>query len=271
MFVIISIILFSAALLVILFIVIRKFPALAILDVVNIPGEKEAKFKEEIMKARVERDLARWTGSFSRVWLYLIKRFSAFLRLRQGQLKKLKNSYQVNLKLPWLEKQKKIKSLLLAAQEALKKEDEVGAEEKLVEVISLDQKNLAAFFALGNLYYKQKKLAEARQTFDYTLKLARQNKSDLGDSSDVKVSELHFCLASVEKESDNLEEALENMHEALEREPNSPRYLDLILDLSIMKKDKELAQAFLTRLAAVNPENQKLEEWKGKIDKIEIV
>ncbi len=268
MLVIISIILFSVALLVILFIVIRKFPALSLLDVVNIPGEKEAKFKEEIMKARVERDLARWSGFFSRIWLYSIRRLNSFLKLRQGQLKKLKNSYQANLKLPWLEKQKKIKSLLLAAQEALKKENEAGAEEKLVEVISLDQKNLAAFFALGNLYYKQKKLVEARQTFDYALKLARQNKSDLGDASDVKVSELYFCLASVEKESDNLEEALENMHEALEQEPNSPRYLDLILDLSIIKKDKELAQAFLTRLAAVNPENQKLKEWEGKINSL---
>ena len=41
---------------VILFIIIRKFPALAILNVDNIPGEKEAKFKEKIIRQRVERD-----------------------------------------------------------------------------------------------------------------------------------------------------------------------------------------------------------------------
>lgn len=270
MLIIISILLLSAAVLAILLIIIKKFPVLAILDVENIPGEKEAKFKEEIMKARVERDLARWTGLFGRLWLVLSKRLGSALKAQQSQLKKLKNNYQSSIKLPWLEKQKKIKSLLFAAKENLKKEDEAGAEEKLVEAISLDQKNLAAFFQLGNLYYEQKKWAEARQTFDYALKVARQSKSEAESDEDVKTSEIYFCLANVEKEADNLKDALENMHEALDLEPNNPRYLDLILDLSIIKKDKGLAQTFLDRLVTVNPENNKLAEWQEKIDSLSL-
>ena len=167
--------------------------------------------------------------------------------------------------MPWLEKQKQIRKLWAEAEEALKKEDEVKGEEKLVEIISLDQKNLNAFFKLASLYDSQKKWPEARQTYEYALKLARQHKDREEISGDISAQEVYFSLAKVEKEAADLSEALENIREALEIEPNNPRYLDLILDLSIIRKDKNLAQECLAKLAAVNPENQKLEEWEEKV------
>jgi tetratricopeptide (TPR) repeat protein len=260
-----SIILICLAAAVILIIVVKKFPAMAILDVANIPGEKEAKFKEQIIKARVERDLSRWTGFIGRFWLFLSKQVSAFLQARQASLKKVKVNYKVSLKMPWLEKQKQIRKLWAEAEEAAGKEDEAAAEEKLVEIISLDQKNLDAFFKLAGLYDNQKKWIEARQTYEYALKLARQSKDKDDIRGDIGAQEVHFALAKVEREAGDLDEALENIREALEIEPNNPRYLDLILDLSIIRKDKNLAQECLGKLAAVNPENQKLEEWGEKI------
>lgn len=262
---IISLIAIGLAVIVILTIAIKKFPALAILDATNIPGEKEAKFKERIIKARVERDIARWSGFLGRIWLFLSKRLSASLKAQQASLKKIKSNYQLNIKMPWFEKQKKIKGLLLAAEDFLKKEDEKGAEEKLLAVISLDQKNIGAFFQLGELYVNQKKWSEASQTFSYALKLARQQSANKADVGEITLQRIYFAEAEVEKEAGNLDAALENIREALELEPNSPRYLDLILYLSIMRKDKALAQESWDKLAAVNPENQKLEKWKGKI------
>jgi len=268
MLTVISLIVISLAVIIILTIIIRKFPALAILDAGNIPGEKEAKFKERIMKARVERDLAHWSGFFGRIWLFLSRRLSASLRSRQANLKKIKTSYRLNIKMPWLAKQKKIRELLLAAAESLKKEDEKAAEEKLLEIVSFDQKNLGAFFQLGELYGRQKKWSEASQTFDYALRLARQHHRDKTDSGEITPQRIYFALAEIEKEAGNLDAALENIREALELEPNSPRYLDLILDLSIIRKDKNLATESWEKLAVVNPENNKLEEWKKKIEEL---
>lgn len=263
----ISIIIIAIAVIVILAIIIKKFPALAILDAANIPGEKEAKFKERIIKARVERDMARWSGFFGRVWLFLSKRLSASLKSQQENLKKIKTNYQVNIKMPWLEKQKKIKELLSAAEDYLKKEEEKLAEEKLLEVISLDSKNIGAFFQLGELYVSQKKWSEASQTFSYALRLARKHQGN-GEAGEITLQRIYFAQAEVEKEAGNLDAALENIREALELEPNSPRYLDLILYLSIMRKDKALAQESWEKLAAANPENQKLEKWKEKIESL---
>ena len=268
MLTIISTILIILAAIVILFIVMRKFPALAILDVTNIPGEKEAKFKERIIKARVERDLSRWTGFFGRIWLFLTKGLVTALRSQQASLKRIKSNYTANIKVPWIEKQKRIRELSATAKEALRKEDTATAEEKLVEIITLDQKNLDAFFQLGEVYETQKKWPEARQTMEYALKLAKQHRTDPDFLGDITLQEIYFSLANVEKEVEDLEAALENIREALELEPNNPRYLDLILDLSIMRKDKSLALECWEKLASVNPENNKLAGWKSEIEKI---
>jgi len=268
MLTIISLILIGLCLLVILAIIIKKFPALAILDVNNISGAKEARFKDQLIKARVERDLAKVGGGIARVYLFLSKRLSTFLKSSQATLKKIKLNYKASAKIPWPEKAKRIKELSLASDELIKKEVYAAAEEKLVEIISLDQKNLGAFFKLAGLYDNLKKWPEARQTYEYALKLAKAYRADVDIMGDLTIQEIYFSLAWVERETGDLEAALENYQEALEIEPNNPRYLDLILDLSIMKKDKELAREYLNKLAAVNPENQKLGEWQEKIDNL---
>jgi tetratricopeptide (TPR) repeat protein len=266
MLTILSLILLILSLIVIAAIVLKKFPALAILDINNMPGEKEAKFKDQIIKQKVERDVARWSGAISRVWLFISQHVSNFLQSSQDRLKKAKLNYKSSAKISYGEKQKMIKDLFVAYSDLLKKEKYNEAEEKLVEIISLDQKNLAAFFKLGALYDEQKKWSESRQTYEYALKLARQYKDDEGIMAELTIQEIYFSLAWVEKEAGDLDAALENIREALELESNSPRYLDLILDLSIIKKDKELAITSLEKLATVNPENNKLSDWKEKIE-----
>ena len=118
---------------------------------------------------------------------------------------------------------------------------------------------------MAAIYEEQKKWPEARQTYEHSLKIAKQAMKNNEGLKEVNISEIYFSLSFVEKEDGYLEAALENIHEALEHEPNNPRYLDLILDLSIMRKDKELALVFLEKLALVNPENNKLSEWQDKI------
>lgn len=268
MLTIFSILIIIICLIVIMSIILKKFPVLAILDVNNMPGEKEAKFKDQMIKQKVERDVARISGGIARFWIFLGRHISRFLQSSQERLKKSKMNYKSSVKISFSEKQKMIKDLFVAYSDLLKKERYNDAEEKLVEIISLDQKNLTAFFRLGALYDEQKKWSEARQTYEYALKLARQHKDDEGIMGDITIQEIYFSLSWVEKEAGDLDAALENIREALELEPNNPRYLDLILDLSIIKKDKELAIISLGKLATVNPENNKLSDWKEKIENI---
>jgi uncharacterized protein HemY len=85
----------------------------------------------------------------------------------------------------------------------------------------------------------------------------------------VSLQEIYFALSYLEKKAGNIDASYDNILEALELEPSSPRYLDLILDLSIIKKDKASAWQYLNRLSEANPQNQKLEDRRKEIEEIE--
>jgi len=268
MLIIVSLILIGLSLAVILAIIIKKFPALAILDVHNMPQEREAKFKEMLMKARMERDFSKWSQLATKVFAKINAFLAKSLKMAHDNLKKIKLSYKTGEKMPVIEKNKQIKELLVEADELIKAEKYTKAEDKLVEVISLDQKNLVAFCELGGVYEELKKYPEARQTYEYALKLSKQLVKDEDEELEVDSQEIYFSLACLEKEAGNLAAAFDNILEALELEPNSPRFLDLILDLSIIRKDKVNAKIYLDRLAVVNPENNKLAEIAAEIERL---
>jgi len=266
---IISLILIFLCIIIVIAIIIKKLPALAILDVNNIAGAKEAKFKEDIIKQRLERDLNKMGGLLGRLWLFVHDKINNFVKSTQSNLRKRKAVYRSTDKMSVDDKQKRIKTLLVSAEELIKDDEFNMAEEKLIEAVGLDEKNLQAFFQLAELYYSTKKWVEARQTYTYALKLAKQYKDEKDVMGELSVQQIYFCLANLEKDADNIDESLDHVREALELEPNNPRYLDLILDLSIMKKDKDLAIEFFQKLREVNPENNKLTELAQKIESLD--
>jgi tetratricopeptide (TPR) repeat protein len=252
----------------IIFIIIRKFPALSILNVDNIPGKKEAKFKEQIMKQRLERDFSGLALNVSRKRRYIGKIISSFLKDHYQRLLKLKSDLKRYKKISFREKREKIDTLLIKADEAMEKEAYQEAENFLIEVISLDPKKVRAFLELGESYRLRKSFKEAKETLEHALKLAQQLKRDPELLVGIVIAEIQFSLAYVCQEGGLYEEAIEYGRQALDAEPNNPRYLDLILDLSIIKKDKKLALETWEKLSMANPDNQKLSELREKIDNL---
>lgn len=259
-------ILVAISIITIIFIIIRKFPALSILNVDNIPGKKEAKFKEQIIRQRLERDFSGLALSLSRKRRYFGKIMSSFLKNHYQRLLKLKNDLKKYKKISFREKIEKIDVLLIKAEEAMGQEDYQGAENYLIEVISLDPKKVRAFLELGESYRLRKSFKEAKETLEHALKLAEQLKRDPELLAGIVIAEIQFSLASVCEEGELYEEAIEYGLQALDTEPNNPRYLDLILDLSIIKKDKKLALETWEKLSMANPDNQKLSELKERIE-----
>jgi len=260
----ISIILVIIGLIIIAFIVLKKFPSLAILDVENIPGEKEAKFKEQIIKNRLERDLSKWGKVFSNIWHFLNRITSTPLYHAYNKLKSVKDSYRKSKKMTLSQRRAHIKNLFRVAEDSLKVDELDKAEASLIEIISLEPKNLPAFINLAEVYSTGKKWAEARQTLGYALKLAKASKSDhfLGD---ITLQEIYFSLALVNQNLNDIKKAIDHLREALEFEPNNPRFLDLAINLALIQADKKFAQEMFNRLREVNPENAKLTQWDEEI------
>lgn len=161
----------------------------------------------------------------------------------------------------------KISAWFSEAKESAKKGDFEKAEELLISIINLDHRYLPAFIELSDVYYELRKYLEVKQTLFHVLKvLSRKTNNDFSNYRAKK--ELYYTLANASKQLGDLDEAIDNLQEALELDSNNPRYLDLILELSIMKKDYALAESIFRRLTEVNPENKKLPELRIRIDKL---
>src|SRR3990167_8649123 len=137
---------------IIIFIVIKKFPALANLDIENMPAEKEAKFKERIIGNRLKRNLVKWNSKVSRVVKPVGEASGDLAKWVNKRLVELRDSYKKELEINNLDLNNKTNQLFREAEDLVKKEESGEAEKKLIEIIGLDNRNIKAFRMLGDLY-----------------------------------------------------------------------------------------------------------------------
>lgn len=236
---------------VILFIVLRKFPYLAAIDTSTIPKEKQAKVKEQILLDRMQRKTKTWweknitsrTHPFSQrlnVWMQ-----KAYSRLQEME-KQYKKTLKEQVKESGEDIEVRIEQLLREARDFVKEEKYADAEKRYIEIISLDVKNSDAYMGLGDLYFRNKDYAQARETLEHLVKIAPETP---GASLE---------LARAYKALENLEKALENAKKAAESEPNHPKTLDFLLEIAILSHNRPLAEETLGKLKEANPENEKL-------------
>jgi tetratricopeptide (TPR) repeat protein len=290
MYNIIPLLLILISLSVIIAIVVRKFSVLANLDVANIPAEREAKFKERIISNRLKRNIVKWSAKFSRLSVPLIRAIGQFLKSNLHKLYQLKNDYQAKEEVEGLNVEQRIEQLFRQAEEFKKHDDLVSAENKYIEIIGLNSKDLKAFKELGRLYFEKKQYEEARETFEHILKLKKDDgdiyenlaqiareKGDLNEARDEYLKSIdlnkqnaqtHFSLACVYQAMSNWPEAIRSLKKALKIEPANPKYLDTMLEISIIIKDKALALDAYKKLLKTNPENNKIAEFKKQIDEL---
>jgi len=269
MYNIVPLILILISLSIIIIISVKKFSVLSNLDVDSMPAEKEAKFKERIISNRIKRNIIKWWSKISRLIIPIFSWIGNFLKDYYQKLNELKKEYRPELKLSENEKESLIEKTLADVDESYRQEDYEEAEKNLIDIIGQDPTNLKAFKKLADIYLEKKNLEEAKQTYEHILKLL-ETKDLINDETDKnrQIAEIYFNLAEVSLEQDCFDEAGEYIKQALEIEPNNPRYLDIMLEISIIKKDKIQAFEAYDKLKKSNPENEKLDDLKQQIDEL---
>lgn len=273
----------------------RKIPMVRAIDVTVQPGEKARQVKARLMEHRLNRKMVRFREFMSVYGKPLVKGSKESVSRIVTSLTELNKRYERQLK--ELENENdpgdrtaKVRQLL---EEAITFSDQQAwseAEQRLIEAVSLDPKNLEAYHRLGDIYLEQKNYEDARQTFEYLIKLNQADdtaysglahiaeaEGRFGDARDeylhsiklnATAAQHHFDLSKVYSEMGQPEEALTASREAVRLEPNNPKMLSGLLELQIKGKDGASAKATLDRLREANPENQKLDEWQELIDKL---
>lgn len=250
MFTIVLWILFLGSLAGIVFVIVRKFPQLVLLDVESISREREKRVKYELVRNRLER-AGRETATRVRRGLRPLARvlISWFRALydRVLELERRHRSAGGNVRLL------KIETLIKEAREFVQKGEYREAERRYVEVVSIDPKFAKAYEELGRLAVKEKRWNDAEEAFTYVLKLNPDDAS------------AHANYGELEVARGNVRAAMLHFEDAVRRKPASPKYLSFLLEAAIMAGNRDLARETFGRLKEVNPENQKLPQLEQKI------
>lgn len=257
----------------IIFIVVRKFSVLAALDINTIQAEKEARVKEEIIANRLRRQMVKWSARLKRTSTPVyagIKESFVWIYQKLQEAKSLPAQDSAAAAEP---PEDRLSRLFLEAEEAAKREEWAAAEEKYIAIISQDTKNIKAFRGLGRVYLGRKQNDEARQTLEHIIRLldeaAGLEGGPIGTENEFLCDDYKagvYCdLAELFIENGKFADAQGAAEAAVRLCPASPRYLDTLLEISIMNKDKIAALDAWQSLNKANPENSKLAEYKEKI------
>jgi Flp pilus assembly protein TadD len=123
-------------------------------------------------------------------------------------------------------------------------------------ILKMDVQNNAALAGLAEMEMAQNNWAGAREVYKKIMEAGTTNPE-------------YYCdYGYVSEKLDDHKNALEMYQKAVDLKPSDPRYLDYLLEESILNKKKYLAFKVFDQLKEANPENQKLDEFKKRIEEI---
>ncbi len=294
---IIAIIIGLSALVVVLIILFRKFQVLSSIDTKTVPEEKASKVKKDLLEGRLKRKVMNISSKVKETASPYYEKGRKKAGQWYNKVIEMENKYRESKKKVTpitLEDKEKATSQIndkLREAEDLKNSGNLkAAEEKCIEVVGLDQKNIEAYHLLGDLYLEMKDYEHAKEIFSFLIKFNAQDDkayeglgqiaSSLGDLDEAKndllksininskIATYHSNLAKVYEAMDKVQDAIKSYQDALMLEPNNPKHLNGLLQLTILAKNKSLAIRTFDKLKEVNPENERLDELEKEVNNI---
>jgi len=269
-FYLIPLILIGVSLVIMIFVIVKKFSSLAAINIESIAEEKEGQVKNRIILERLGRNLVSLKKILIKIINPLKKALGLFGRQIYNKAVELeKDSLKKSQPLKRTDINKDVEGKLVKAEKFLANQDFTKAEEICISIIELDSKNLDAYELLTKVYLEKKEYKKARGTCRYLMKLLIKNGAEANGAKH-RLANCYADLGLIYQSENKNSYALNNFQKAVEIEPHNPRFLDFLLKICIILKNKNLAQKAFVSLEKADPENQKLAELKKEIDKLTI-
>jgi Tfp pilus assembly protein PilF len=250
--------LLGLGLLVLLVLAWRKLPQIKVVDPSTSKEAKAKGVKYEILKKRFERVSGEKMTTARRHLSGPFKILQNTVRRAAAKLAAIEKTYTERQKTTGRHKPnaEELRRMVAEARQLLDDEHYDAAEKKLVEVLSLDPKNIDAYEYIGRLYIHTKNIENAKEAFKYLQKLSPQDASVLASLGEIAV---------IENDPDT---AFTYFSRAKNISPNNPKYLDFFIEAAIKKGDVMEATIALNHLREVNPDNQKIEIFEERIEEV---
>jgi tetratricopeptide (TPR) repeat protein len=130
--------------------------------------------------------------------------------------------------------------------------------------VELNPRNAEVYEILTKIYLEKKEYKKAREVCRYLMKLLVKG---VGETAPEKhrLANCYSDLGWIYELENRPAQAAVNYQKAVDLEPNNPRFLDLLLKISIILKNKNLANRVFNSLRQADPDNQKLADIKEEI------
>lgn len=276
----VSILVTIACLAIILSIIVRHWHVLSSIDVDALPQTRDAKTKKRIMSDRLRRQFHGVTATMK-------TRAEPLSELVRERTAGLRNAFWDALetlskkrKRDVLDKEEeatpssRVERTLAAAETLFEDEKFEEAEKRYIDIIAQDAKNLDAYEGLSWVYVRQKEWSSAQEVLEFLTahlhELCRKENIDpsVQSTCEMRLAKSLMELSNVYRMRENKEAAERSIIEAVELQPQNPKFLDAMLEMYIILAKKREARAALSRLRDANPENQKLEEFEARIENL---
>ncbi|MFH0873632.1 MAG: tetratricopeptide repeat protein [Candidatus Komeilibacteria bacterium] len=270
----------------------RQRKMLATINVERVPGVKDQQVKSRLLEAKLKRTIGEHWGNARRFIGWHPRKLSDSIKFLQQRLQQLEREYRriIHKDLSSeVKKSKAIEDLLIGARTYLDQGEYAKAEEVLIDALSLNDHNVEAYFILARVYQGKKELDHARETLEYLLRLTHNEdpqvfeqmaalsleRGNLKEAEEEYLRSIsldennylyYFELAGIYRDMEELVQALEIAKKALVLAPNNPKILDFLIELAIAQQDKIEAKQYLERLMEVNPDNNKIEDFRQRIE-----
>jgi tetratricopeptide (TPR) repeat protein len=238
----------------------RKLPQIRVIDVASSPQEQNRRVKEALILSKLQRTGGAKLQGVARAAVGVVKTVSRIGRRTVQKLYRLEQYYQ-RLRRTASEgthsyTEDMIKQRLEEATKLIDQDEYIPAEKIFIDVISHNPKSVDAYEALGNMYVRSGQFDQARETFQFTLRLSPDDAS------------VHVSLAELETKQGHEKQALTFLRKAIEKRPKNPRYLDFYIEAALQTGSLKDARKGILALKDVNPENQKIEEFERRFQEM---
>jgi tetratricopeptide (TPR) repeat protein len=251
-------------LIIILFIIISKFPIIKTINTNSIPKEIQNKKRKAILRNRFERKI-KTSNNSKKIKENIDSFFENKIKeneeqLQDNYLKKIQNDKEKSKKF--------IDENLEKIKKSIKIENLKDAESACFQCLKLDKNNINVLEDLAEIYIKKNEKERSIDILNFLQKKIKNNK--LYNHTELKQKQIYYLLelTDVYIKDNNYKLAKKEIERAMLIDENNPRVLDKLITIYIKLEDKFMADKMLQRLIEANPENLKIDIFKGEIANI---
>jgi len=277
-----------------LWILIKHWEEIRLLDPLSIKEEQHRQKREAIIVKRFERIRAEQLQPFQRLGRHLHRAASQAYERANERMRNLESFYQ-NVTRPFATMaptlRERIKTLLDEGRSLTRDQKWADAERRYLEILSLDARHAEAYKGLGQIYLKQKLYPQAKETFDFVAKMKKADDATYAALAEIAEAEQDFARAEtmrlkaveasprqahryaelanfyVERLQDA--KAWPSAKRASDLEPSSAKYLELSLDLALRAGDVIEARRRYNRLRLLTEDRSRFQHWREKVEALE--